>query len=61
LHEAIEQLPTEMRDVFSYTFYHAWTQAQIAEALGISDRQVRRQWVEACLQLKAAVNDLPAG
>jgi RNA polymerase sigma-70 factor (ECF subfamily) len=61
LHEAIQQLPAEMRDVFSYTFYHGWTQAQIAEVLGISDRQVRRLWVEACLRLKAAVNDLPTG
>ncbi|HMF14891.1 MAG TPA: sigma-70 family RNA polymerase sigma factor [Gemmataceae bacterium] len=61
LHEAVEELPPEMRDVFSYTFYHGWTQAQIAELLGISDRQVRRLWVEACLRLKAAVVDLPAG
>jgi RNA polymerase sigma-70 factor (ECF subfamily) len=60
LHEAVEQLPAEMRDVFSYTFYHGWTQARIAEVLGISDRQVRRLWVESCLRLKAAVNDLPA-
>jgi RNA polymerase sigma-70 factor (ECF subfamily) len=61
LHEAVEHLPAEMRDVFSYTFYHGWTQAQIAELLGISDRQVRRLWVQACLRLKAAVVDLPAG
>jgi RNA polymerase sigma-70 factor (ECF subfamily) len=61
LHEAVEQLPTELRDVFSYTFYHGWKQAQIAEVLEISDRQVRRLWVEACRRLKAAVVDLPAG
>jgi RNA polymerase sigma-70 factor (ECF subfamily) len=61
LHEAIEKLPAEMREVFSYTFYHGWTQAQVAELLGFSDRQVRRLWVEACLRLKSAVNDLPSG
>jgi RNA polymerase sigma-70 factor (ECF subfamily) len=60
LHEAAERLPAELREVFSYTFYHGWKQTQIADLLGISDRQVRRLWVEACLRLKAAVGDLPA-
>ena len=55
------RLPAPLRQVFSYTFYHGWTQAEIAELLGISDRQVRRLWVEACLRLKAAVGDLPEG
>jgi RNA polymerase sigma-70 factor (ECF subfamily) len=61
LHEAAGRLPAELREVFSYTFDHGWTQDQIAELLGISERQVRRRWVEACLRLKAAVGDLPAG
>jgi RNA polymerase sigma-70 factor (ECF subfamily) len=59
LHQAVEELPAELRDVFSYTFYHDWTQVQIAEVLGISDRQVRRLWIEACRRLKAAVGELP--
>jgi RNA polymerase sigma-70 factor (ECF subfamily) len=59
LHEAAERLPPEMREVFSYTFYHGWTQAQIAELLGVSARQIRRLWVDACLRLKEAVGDLP--
>jgi RNA polymerase sigma factor (sigma-70 family) len=59
LHEAVERLPTELRQVFSCSFYHGWTQGQIAELLGISDRQVRRLWVEACLRLKEAVGTLP--
>ena len=61
LHEAAGRLPDQLRQVFSCTFYHGWTQNQIAELLGISERQVRRLWVEACLRLKAAVGDLPAG
>jgi RNA polymerase sigma-70 factor (ECF subfamily) len=61
LHEAAGRLPAELGQVFSYTFYHGWTQNQIAELLGISERQVRRRWVEACLRLKEAVGDLPAG
>ena len=32
-----------------------------AEHLGVSERQVRRLWVDACLRLKAAVGELPAG
>jgi RNA polymerase sigma-70 factor (ECF subfamily) len=60
LHEAVEFLPADRREVFSCRFYHGWTQAQIAEVLGISDRQVRRLWIDACLRLKAAVGDLPA-
>jgi RNA polymerase sigma-70 factor (ECF subfamily) len=61
LHEAADRLPAELREVFSCTFYHGWTQGQIAELLGVSDRQVRRLWVEACLRLKEAVGTLPAG
>ena len=59
LHSAVEKLPADLRDVFSYTFYHGWTQAQIAEVLEISDRQVRRLWVEACQRLRAAIGELP--
>jgi RNA polymerase sigma-70 factor (ECF subfamily) len=59
LHEAVERLPADRREVFSYTFYHGWTQSQIAELLGVSDRQVRRLWIDACLRLKQAVGNLP--
>jgi len=59
LHSAVEKLPADLQDVFSYTFYHGWTQAQIAEVLKISDRQVRRLWVEACQCLRAAIRELP--
>ena len=61
LHEAAGRLPEGLRQVFACTFYHGWTQNQIAELLGVSERQVRRLWVEVCLRLKAAVGDLPAG
>jgi RNA polymerase sigma factor (sigma-70 family) len=60
LHEAVERLPANRREVFGLTFYHGWTQAQIAELLAISDRQVRRLWIDACLRLKEAVGNLPA-
>jgi RNA polymerase sigma-70 factor (ECF subfamily) len=57
LHEAVERLPADLRQVFGLTFYHGWTQAQIAGLLGVSDRQVRRLWRDACLRL----NDLLGG
>ncbi len=60
LHEAVELLPDDVREVFSCTFYHGWSQGRIAELLDMSDRQVRRLWIEACLRLKAAVGVLPA-
>jgi RNA polymerase sigma-70 factor (ECF subfamily) len=60
LHEAVERLPADRREVFGLTFYHGWTQSQVAELLGVSDRQVRRLWIGACLRLKEAVGDLPA-
>jgi RNA polymerase sigma-70 factor (ECF subfamily) len=51
LQDAVERLPTALREVFSLVFYHGWTQARIAELLHISDRQVRRLWTEACKAL----------
>jgi RNA polymerase sigma-70 factor (ECF subfamily) len=50
-HEAVEKLPVEEREVIGLTFYHGWTQAQIAEALQVSDRTVRRYWQSAVLRL----------
>jgi RNA polymerase sigma-70 factor (ECF subfamily) len=57
LHEAVERLPVDLREVFGLTFYHGQTQPQIARVLSVSDRQVRRLWREACLRL----NDLLGG
>jgi len=60
LHERAEQLPVDLREVFALTFYHGRTQAEIAEVLGTSDRQVRRLWREACLRLDELLGgDLP--
>jgi DNA-directed RNA polymerase specialized sigma24 family protein len=37
--------------VVGLTFYHGWTQAEIAALFGVSERTVRRQWQAGCLQL----------
>lgn len=60
LQAAVENLPVEQREVFGLTFYHGWTQPQIAELLQISDRQVRRIWTATCVELnKALAGKLP--
>lgn len=59
LHEAVERLPVEEREVFGLTFYHGWSQAQIAELLRVSDRQVRRWWGRAVVRLNRVVGEVP--
>jgi RNA polymerase sigma factor (sigma-70 family) len=54
-HEAVEELPLEEREVVSLTFYHGWTQPQIAELFAVDERTVRRRWRAACLRLSEAV------
>lgn len=61
LHEAIERLPIELREVVGLTLYHGWTQAQIAELLQVNDRRIRRLWIESCRRLDEMLSgDLPA-
>jgi RNA polymerase sigma-70 factor (ECF subfamily) len=55
-HEAVEQLPADEREVFSLTFYHGWTQAQIAELFDVNERTIRRRWQAACIQLSRLVD-----
>jgi RNA polymerase sigma-70 factor (ECF subfamily) len=54
-HEAVERLPVEEREVVSLTFYHGWTQAQVAELFGVDERTVRRRWRSAALRLTEAL------
>lgn len=62
LHEAVDSLPAELREVFSMSFYHGWTQSEMAKLLGVSDRQVRRVWTRACRRLNDLLDgDLPVG
>jgi RNA polymerase sigma-70 factor (ECF subfamily) len=54
-HEQVEQLPVEEREVVGLTFYHGWTQAQIAELFQVDERTVRRRWRAAALKLTEAL------
>ena len=51
LHEAVETLPTEEREVFGLVFYQGWTQVQIAELMNVSERTIRRYWQSVCIRL----------
>ncbi len=54
-HEQVDQLPAEEREVVGLTFYHGWTQAQIAELFQVDERTVRRRWRSAALKLTEAL------
>lgn len=55
LHEAVERLPVEQREVFGLTLYHGWTQQQIADLFAIDVRTVRRRWRAAVEELHATL------
>src|SRR5262249_4460895 len=60
-HEAVETLPAEQREVVGLTFYHGWTQAEIAALFAVDERTVRRRWQAACVKLNEALGgDTPA-
>ncbi len=51
LHEAVHQLPAEEREVFMLSFYHGWTQADVAELFQVDERTVRRRYQAATARL----------
>lgn len=56
-HQAVANLQDDEREVFNLTFYHGWTQVQIAQLLGVHERTVRRLWQSACLQLAKVLGE----
>lgn len=61
-HEAVDQLPTEEREVVGLVFYHGWTQVQIADLFGVDERTIRRRWASACERLRTLVGGaMPGG
>lgn len=62
VHEALEALAeTDPRlvDVVQLRYFGGMTDAEIADALGITDRTVRRDWEKARLLLSEALNEEP--
>ncbi|MDA8563063.1 sigma-70 family RNA polymerase sigma factor [Mariniblastus sp.] len=50
-HQAIEDLPEELREVTELLFYHELEQTQAAELMGVSVRTIKRYWRDAKLAL----------
>jgi RNA polymerase sigma factor (sigma-70 family) len=60
LHDAVEKLPVEQREVFSLVFYHGWAHAQIADLFQVDERTIRRRFRAAMDLLRAALGgELP--
>jgi RNA polymerase sigma factor (sigma-70 family) len=51
VHELVDQLPQDAREVFELRYYHDLSQDEVAEALGVSTRTVQRRWVAALRRL----------
>lgn len=62
LHEAVDRLPADEREVFGLIFYHGWKQGQIAALFGVEERTVRRRFRRAVETLHRLLGgDFPGG
>ncbi len=61
LHEQIEKLPDEEREVFDLIHYQALTHAEAAAVLGVSTKTVQRRWHAGCLRLHERLHRSLAG
>jgi RNA polymerase sigma-70 factor (ECF subfamily) len=55
LHEQVDKLPDEEREVFDLLWYQELSQAEAAALLGVSDRTIKRRWQSARLLLHQAL------
>src|SRR5262249_36962645 len=55
VHEAVEALPAEEREVVGLLWYHQLEQAEAAQVLGVDVRTVKRWWKNARLHLHEAL------
>jgi RNA polymerase sigma factor (sigma-70 family) len=53
VHELVDHLPADQREVFELRYYHDLSQDEVAEALGVSTRTVQRRWVAALRRLRS--------
>ena len=51
VHELVDQLPTDLRDVFELRHYQGMTHDEIAVELGVSSKTSKRRWRDAKIQL----------
>jgi RNA polymerase sigma-70 factor (ECF subfamily) len=57
-HEAVARLPADQREMVGLIYYHGWTQAEVAEWLGVAKRTVQRHWAAALLVLHETLKGL---
>jgi RNA polymerase sigma-70 factor (ECF subfamily) len=55
LHELVDQLPTEEREVVDRLFYLGMSAAEAAEDLGVTAKTIQRRWVKARIKLGTAL------
>lgn len=55
MHEAVEALPADQREVFALRFYHGWEQQEIADLLQVSTKTVQRLWLRGQVTLGEAL------
>ena len=55
LHEQVELLPDDQREVFEFLWYHQLTQQETADLIGVNRRTVIRRWQNACVTLHQAL------
>ncbi|HEU5305137.1 MAG TPA: sigma-70 family RNA polymerase sigma factor, partial [Gemmatimonadales bacterium] len=59
LSDALDQLDPRQRQVIECRFFGGMEEKEIAEALGVSERTVRRDWVKARAWLHRALYRTP--
>lgn len=55
IHEAIDLLPLELKEVFEMTYYFGMTQQEIADVLDVSVKTIKRRWRNARLALQQSL------
>ena len=56
-HSAVDRLPEIERRVFDLLWYHQLTQVEAAQILKVPERQLRRYWQSARLNLRRLIGD----
>ena len=56
LHEAVDSLSVELREVFEMVFYGGMTQQEIADVVGVSTKTIKRRWRDARLELQRLIS-----
>lgn len=56
-HEAVNELPDELREIVDLLYYEGLTQDEAAEVVGISPRTLKRRWQAAKVRLHKTLNE----